>query len=167
MRSECLKSLQDYWNYRDELRILDRLILKGRRIVVPCKCRDEILDQLHKGHFGIDNTKLELETVYWPGINKDIENLARTCNTCQVNSRRNNKDLVMPRELPVTLWSTFEMDIFTLDDHSFLLIVDVTSRFPVVQILNSESCRLVLNALKGVYCDFGLSKTDYRQWTRL
>ena len=35
MRSECLKSLQDYWNYSDEISILDGLILKGIHIVIP------------------------------------------------------------------------------------------------------------------------------------
>ena len=34
MRSECLKILQDYWNYCDELSIL-----KGTRIVIPTQCR--------------------------------------------------------------------------------------------------------------------------------
>ena len=39
-----------------------------------------------------------------------------------------------------------------------LLVVDVTSRFPIVRILNSETTKSVLNALKGVYCNFGLPK---------
>ena len=36
--------------------------------------------------------------------------------------------------------------------------MDVTSRFPVVRVLSNESSRSVLNALRGVYCDFGLPK---------
>ena len=32
------------------------------------------------------------------------------------------------------------------------------SRFPVIRILNTESTRSVLNALKKIYCDFGLLK---------
>ena len=57
-RSECSGNLQDYWNYRDELSILDGLVLKGSCIVIPESCRDEILNQLHEGHFGINRTKL-------------------------------------------------------------------------------------------------------------
>ena len=56
------------------------------------------------------------------------------------------------------------MDIFTCEDHSFLLTVDVTSGFPVVRILSSETTRSVLNAVEGIYSDFGLPKrvlTDY------
>ena len=35
-------------------------------------------------------------------------------------------------------------------------MVDVTLHFPIVWILNNETCNSVLNALKGVYCNFGL-----------
>ena len=58
----------------------------------------------------------------------------------------------------MTPWSTIEKDLFTLDGYSFLLVVDVTSRFPVVCILNNETCSSVVNVLKGVYCDFGLPR---------
>ena len=55
-------------------------------------------------------------------------------------------------------WSTVQTDLFVLDGHSFLLVVDVTSCFPVVRILNSETTKSVLNALKSIYCNFGLPK---------
>ena len=52
-----------------------------------------------------------------------------------------------------------QTDLFTLDGQSFLLVVDVTSQFPVVRILRNETTSSVLNALKGIYCDFGMPKT--------
>ena len=64
----------------------------------------------------------------------------------------------MPRELPLVAWTLLELDIFTCENVTSLLIVDVTSQLPVVRNLSSESTRSVLNALKGVYCDFGLPK---------
>ena len=48
--------------------------------------------------------------------------------------------------------------LFTLDGQSFILTVDVTSRFPVVRILQNEMTTSVINALKGIYCNFGLPK---------
>ena len=57
-RDECPTSLKEYWNYRDELSILDGLVLKGTRIVIPKHCQNELLDRLHEGHFGIDRTRL-------------------------------------------------------------------------------------------------------------
>ena len=115
IRSECGKNLQDFWNYRDELSVLDGLVLKGSHIVIPESCRHEILDQLHEGHFGIDRTKLHArDSVYWPNINKDIECLVKTCDLCQEHSHRNSKDPAIPRDIPIQAWTTIQMDLFTL-----------------------------------------------------
>ena len=123
--------------------------------MVPESCRNEILDQLHEGHFGIDRTKLHArDSVYWLSINKDIECLVKTCDLCQEHSHRNNRDPIIPRDIPIQAWSMVQMDLFTLDGQSFLLVVDATSQFPVVRILNSETTK----SLKGIYCDFGLPR---------
>ena len=158
-RDECPEILKPYWTYRDELSILDGLVLKGTRIIIPNSCRDDVLDKVHEGHFGIERTKLRArDTVYWPQMNHDIETLIKSCDKCQEFSKRNNKDPDIPREIPLVPWSLLEMDLFSMDDSTFLLVVDVTSRFPVVRILSSKSANSVINALKGVYCDFGLPK---------
>ena len=134
-------------------------MLKGTRIIIPNDCRDDVLDKVHEGHFGIERTKLRArDTVYWLQINHDIETLVKSCDKCQEFSKRNNRDPDIPREIPLVPWSLLEMDLFTMDDSTFLLVVDVTSRFPVVRILSSETANSVINALKGIYCDFGLPK---------
>ena len=159
MRDDCPQNLRKFWTYQDELSIIDGLVLKGVRIVIPEQCRAEVIEKLHEGHFGIDQTKHRArDTVYWLEINKDIEALIRMGEICQEHSRRNNKDLVLARELPLAPWTLIQMDIFTCEYHSFLLTVDVTSRFPVVRILSSETTRSVLNTVKAIYSDFGLPK---------
>ena len=159
MRDDCPQNLRKFWMYQDELSILNGLVLKGVRIVIPEQCKAEDLEKLHEGHFGTEWTKLRArDTVYWPEINKDIEALIRTCEICQEHGHRNNKDLVLAREIPFAPWTLIEMDVFTCEDHTFLLTVDMTSRFPVVRILSSETSRSVLNAIKGIYSDFGLPK---------
>ena len=77
---------------------------------------------------------------------------------CQEHSCRNNKDPSIPCDIPTKAWTNIQMDLFTLDNQTFLLVVDVTSQFPVVRILRNEMTTSVINALKGIYCDFGLPK---------
>ena len=122
--------LREYWSFRDELSILDGLVLKGTRIVIPKNCQVELLSKLHEGHFGVDHTKLRArDSIYWLHIGRDIENLVKTCKKCQEFSRRNNKDPAIPRELPLVTWSLLELDLFTFENGTFLLILDVMSRF--------------------------------------
>ena len=53
-RRRCPKQIQDFWNIRDELAIVDDesspLVIKGLRNVIPLEQREEILQQLHIGH---------------------------------------------------------------------------------------------------------------------
>ena len=70
------------------------LVLKGTGTVIPSQCKEELLVQFHEVHFSVDRTELRArDSVYWPGINKDIETLVKTCNTHQENSKRNNNRL--------------------------------------------------------------------------
>ena len=60
--------------YRDKLAVTDGIILKGRCIIIPNSLRQQVLNQLHTNHMGIEKTKLLAhECVYWYRINADIE----------------------------------------------------------------------------------------------
>ncbi len=66
--------VQPYFPIRDELIVDDGIILKGLRVVVPETLRREYVQQLHKGHPGIDATKRRArEVVYWPSMMLDID----------------------------------------------------------------------------------------------
>ena len=82
--SECSESVRKYFNFRDELSVVDGLILKGNCIVIPAKLRDDALSQLHRSHLGKCKTILHAHTcIFWPGINLDIKNLISRCDECQ------------------------------------------------------------------------------------
>ena len=46
----------DYWNFRDELTVVNGLNLKGQKIVIPSALRPKMLETLHQGHFGCEKT---------------------------------------------------------------------------------------------------------------
>ena len=50
--------LRNYWPYRDELSVIDGIIMKGCRIVIPSELQSNILQQLHYGHQGIEKNKI-------------------------------------------------------------------------------------------------------------
>jgi hypothetical protein len=72
IRTGWPKSMQDlpddvqvYWCFRDELKILDGLIMKGNRVVIPSAVRGETLQHLHDAHQGITSTLQRAhQTVY-------------------------------------------------------------------------------------------------------
>ena len=56
--TECHESVKPYFNYHDELTVVDGLMLKGNHIVVPTKLRSSCLAMLHITHMGVNKTLL-------------------------------------------------------------------------------------------------------------
>ena len=78
------QALRPYWNHRDTMTVEDGIILHGEAILVPPVEQEEVLQQIHEGHQGITKCQLRARNcVYWPGINKDIQRMVESRDTCQ------------------------------------------------------------------------------------
>ena len=85
--------IQPYWTFHEELTIEDRLVLKGTRIIIPNKKREDILKLIHDGHLGLNKCKMRTkETMYWLGMNEQLEQLILNCQLCLKYSRSKNKN---------------------------------------------------------------------------
>ena len=57
-KDEFHTDLKPYWSYRDKLAVIDGVILKSRHIIIPASLKQQVLDQLHANHMGIEKPKL-------------------------------------------------------------------------------------------------------------
>ena len=74
-KEELHTNLKPYWSYRDELAVIDGVMLKRGCIIIPTSLKQQVLNQLHTNHMGIEKTKLlTCKSVYWSDINADIKN---------------------------------------------------------------------------------------------
>ena len=75
--------IRPHWPYRDELAVIDGIILKGRCIIIPDSLKQQVLAQLHINHIGIEKTKLlACESVFCHNINTNIESYIKLYATC-------------------------------------------------------------------------------------
>ncbi|KAK3918015.1 hypothetical protein KUF71_000853 [Frankliniella fusca] len=66
--------VKDFFNLRAELYCENELLYFQIRLVIPNTLRPQLLQQLHSGHQGMVKCKsLASQSIFWPGINKDIE----------------------------------------------------------------------------------------------
>ena len=52
----CDMSVHEYWNCREELSVIDGIIYKGSKIVIPTSMRKLILEKIHQGLLGMDKS---------------------------------------------------------------------------------------------------------------
>ena len=69
--------------FKEELSVINGLILRGHRLVIPSKLRKRTIDIAHHSHQGIIKTKqLIREKVWFPRIDKLVEETVHSCITC-------------------------------------------------------------------------------------
>ena len=138
---EVPQILHPYWTFREELTIEDGLILKGTCIIIPASMQETILRQIHDSHLGLTKCKLRAkQAVYWLGLNEQLEQLILNCHLCLKYfraKRKTNECSTLGQEVPITPWMKLATDLFHFEGQSYLLIVDYTSRFPIVRRLTS------------------------------
>ena len=156
---EVPSELQPYWTFREELTIEDGLILKGTRIVIPNKKCEAILKLIHEGHLGLNKCKLHAkETVYWSGLNDQLDKLILDCELCLKYLQAKCKqppNMALGYEIPVHPWTKLVTDIFHFEGVSYLLVVDYTSRFPMVCKLSSMIAQHVASHSKLIFSEYG------------
>lgn len=82
--------------------------MRGLRVVVPQKLRTRVLQELHSGHPGI--VKMARSLVWWPGLDKELESLAKLCTPCQSQRKNPPKAPLATWPWPATLWERVHVD---------------------------------------------------------
>ena len=156
---DCPRSIQSYWYFQDEITCEDGILYKGTRLIIPKSERPSTLKVLHMGHYAIDKMSLRArETVYWPGINEDIRHTYHHCHICAKFARTQQKETLQYIETPQTAWEQLGLDIFTLRNTQYLLVIDYFSRFPVVKQLQSLHSLSVIKHLKDIFTEIGIPR---------
>ncbi len=82
--SDTEPQLWPYSNSKNEFSIQGGCLLGGNRVVIPPQGRTRILGKLHDTHLGIIKMKaLAHSYVWWPNMDKGIEETISLCPTCQ------------------------------------------------------------------------------------
>ena len=155
--------VQSFWTFREEITVEDRLILKGTRIVISTKQWEAILKLIHKGHLGLNKCKLKAkETVYWPGVIDQLEDLVLNCELSLKYSTfkcKQEPSLLLGKEVPLYPWTKLATFVFHFEGVSYLLIVDYTSRFAVVHKLTSMTGQQIASHFKFICSEYGWPET--------
>ncbi|XP_037574416.1 uncharacterized protein K02A2.6-like [Dermacentor silvarum] len=117
-----------------------------------------MLELLHDGHQGINRCKaVAWESVWWPGINNQMETLVSNCPKC-AETRVQRSEPTLPSTTPTRSREVVGVDLYHLNGQDYLLLVDYRSRFPEVISLLSTSTPAVNNVIKSVLARHGIPR---------
>ena len=155
-KKNLLTDLQEYWNYRDTLSIENGLLTCGSRIIVPHEMRVKMLQYIHDGHQGKERCLLRARnTVFWPKIMYDIQELIERCIICQEHGK-SQPITGITQELPPFLWHTLATDIFYWKRMDFLMVADVFSIYFLVRKLANSTSAAVCAEIATIVTELGL-----------
>lgn len=156
-KTELPEHLHKFWAFREDLTTSDNLLFKGNKLFVPDSLRAEMLNRIHYAHLGKEKCKnLARDVLFWPGMSRDIDNLIEYCDTCTSLLKNNTKETLRPHDVPDNVWSKIGVDIFTLYDINYLLVVDYFSKFVELRKLNSLTTDSVIVILKEIFSRQGI-----------
>ncbi|XP_053402903.1 uncharacterized protein K02A2.6-like [Mercenaria mercenaria] len=159
-RTDCPESITEFWNFRDEMSVVEDIILKGSKIYIPKGLRSEMLDKIHSAHLGIEKcTQRAKEIMFWPKMFNDIKQRVMECPVCLEHRSENVKEPMIQTPLPDRPWQTVATDIFTWQGKDFIVLVDYYSRYFELSQLTSTRAQNIIQKLKSYFSRHGIPET--------
>lgn len=153
--------LQQYYQRRQSLSIVDDCILFAERVVIPKSLQERVLRQFHAGHPGITRMKaLARSYVYWPHMDKQIEELAQRCQKCANAQKAPRKAELHSWQMPTKPWCRIHADFAgPINGQNFLIVVDAYSKWPEVFLMDSPTTNATISKLRQIFGRFGCPET--------
>lgn len=153
----CGPEFQPFKTHANSLTIEDKCLLWGRRVIIPSVLRDRLLDGLHECHPGMVRMKsLARSYVWWPGIDLDIEDMVRTCESCSQSHHTPSKVPLLLWPWATSPWQRIHADFAEIKGTMFLVIVDSHSKWLEVFPMNSTTSHALIDVLRSLFARYGL-----------
>ena len=157
---EVPTAMQPYTNKKEELTVEGNCLLWGVRVIIPPELQTKMTKLLHQTHPGIIRMKALVRSyVWWPGIDKDLENCSKGCQACQQHQNVEQKTPLHPLEFPKRRWQRLHLDFAgPFQGHMWLIVVDAYSKWPEVIPMKVITATRTIKELHTIFARWGLSE---------
>ena len=157
-RNQLNELLRPFWDSREEISIYDGILFKGERVIIPAAMQNHMLKLLHTSHQGMVKTKqLARDSLFWPGMNKQIEEIISKCSVCQAARAQQQKEPMLSFEVPKLPYQMVSSDLFDIDGDMYLATFDHYSGYlDVDELKKNSSSHAVIQVLKRIFAQHGI-----------
>ena len=141
-----------------ELTVEEGCLLWGGRVIIPHYLQEKVMAELHKEHLGIANMKAVAQSyVWWRGIDRDLEQVARSCSECAAVKQAPVKAPLHPWTWPSRPWQRLHIDFAgPFLNKNFLIAVDVHSKWAEVVEMQQATTTKTITALCYMFAMHGI-----------
>ena len=158
-RNDLPDPLQKYFKMRDNLYVIDDVIFKGKKMLIPKSLRRRVLTGLHAAHQGISSMRAYAqERLFWPGLGGEIKQVRDHCRQCIENAPfQMSEPLVItpPPELP---FQQVVSDFYHSGGKTYLLYADRYTGWTEVAKVKSTAFINVKKSFITWFRTFGVPK---------
>ena len=150
-------AIHPYWTDRADLTVVQNVLLKDTRIVIPSSMRLEVLDKIHDAHMGINKCRERAkQAVWWPGLSKQIQDMVKNCQTF-LKHKVNRPEPLCPTPFLECPWQEVGIDFFQCQLLDYLIAVDYYSWFIEIAAMNrSKRGSEVVRCLRSMFSQHGI-----------
>ena len=95
--------------------------------------------------------------IWWPGIDKEIEETAKSCSGCQLMQAEPSTAPVHPWEWPSSPWQRIHIDFAgPFLGCMFLIVVDAHSRWLEIEKMNTTTSAKTIEKLQNLFARYGV-----------
>ena len=173
----------DYWPVRDNLYVVDGVVMMreqvvlpsslrntamqesvlgtSSRVVIPTALRSEVVKSLHSAHQGVSSMNERAKaSVYWPGITNDIRRVRQSCNSCNRNMPSQAKTPPAEPCIPSSPFEAIAADYFDHKGSHYFVSADRLSGWVEMQQIkvgtNEAGATGLCTALRRMMVTFGV-----------
>ena len=152
------ENLKPYQTRQHEIGIESGVLMWGIRVIIPQSLQPKLLESLHHNHPGITRMKAVARSYFWwSGLDKDIENQAKSCLQCQEQKPNPPVAPLHPWIWPTAPWKRIHIDYAgPFLNQMFLIVVDAHSKWPEVIQMSSITTSKTVEALQVLFAKYGL-----------
>lgn len=162
-----LSGLSPFQAISEELTVVDGVLMRGERVVVPEGLRARLLAAAHQNHQGVSRTYAGLKMrFWWPKMHDEVEKFVRECHICCQHDKgwKMSRPPTQPIEWPEEPFAKIGIDIRGPHNHLpghmrfAVVVVDYHSRWPWVYFVQEVTAFTIIKILNQLFTQEGTPK---------
>lgn len=156
--------MSQFWHAKEDLHFDDDgLIVYKDRLFIPNELRTTLLKRLLAMHQSADKMVARArQALWWPNMNKDVHNIAKSCKVCQEHKQSNRTEKWKNHEVPSYPFEIVHLDFGENEGRQYLIVADQFSSYPFVKEFETNpTADMLIQTLTFIFSLFAVPRKIY------